>query len=184
MSFTDYINLPEGELVGACVSNNREAQEALYRKFADSMFSVCKYYTDDRDEACDFLQEGFIMVFRKLDRFKNEGSLEGWIRRIVVTTALQAIRKKKAFQEHYDLIRIEQEVANTEEETIESTQPAEIIKWVNELPKKAGLILKLYAIEGYTHAEISEILDVSVGTSKSQLNRARTLLKAKINQGG
>ena len=148
------------------------------------MFAVCKYYTDDRDEACDFLQEGFITVFRKLERYKSDGSLEGWIRRIIVNTALQAIRKKKVYQQHYDLIKIEQEeLYSTESEEYE-INPKEIIQWVNELPKKAGLIMKLYAIEGYTHPEIAEILDVSVGTSKSQLNRARALLRAKINAQG
>lgn len=159
----------------------REAQETLYRRFADKMFAVCKYYTDDRDEACDFLQEGFITVFRKLDRFKAQGSLEGWIRRIIVNTALQAIRKKKVYHEHYDLIKIEQEELYSAEEFNSEVNPKEIIQWVNELPKKAGLIMKLYAIEGFTHPEIAEMLDVSVGTSKSQLNRARTLLKARIN---
>lgn len=145
------------------------------------MFAVCKYYAEDRDEACDFLQEGFITVFRKLDRYKSDGSLEGWIRRIVVNTALQQIRKKKVFKEHYNLIRIEQEELQAPESVDSEISPKDIIRWVNELPKKAGLILKLYAIEGYTHPEIAEIIDVSVGTSKSQLNRARALLKAKIN---
>ncbi|XOV67880.1 MAG: RNA polymerase sigma factor [Fluviicola sp.] len=168
-------------MVGECLNNIREAQEALYRRFADRMFAVCKYYTEDRDEACDFLQEGFITVFRKLDRYKYDGSLEGWIRKIIVNTALQAIRKKKVYHEHYDLIKIEQEDLQSPTEDEYDVNPKEIIQWVNELPKKAGLIMKLYAIEGYTHQEIAEILDVSVGTSKSQLNRARTLLKAKIN---
>ncbi|XOV67545.1 MAG: RNA polymerase sigma factor [Fluviicola sp.] len=163
------------------MNNVREAQEALYRKFADKMFSVCKYYTDDRDEACDFLQDGFITVFRKLDRYNYDGSLEGWIRKIIVNTALQAIRKKKVYREHFDLIKIEQEDLHSEVDHDHDFNPKEIIQWVNELPQKAGLILKLYAIEGYTHNEIAEILDVSVGTSKSQLNRARTLLKAKMS---
>lgn len=148
------------------------------------MFAVCKYYTEDRDEACDFLQEGFITVFRKLDRYKSDGSLEGWIRKIIVNTALQAIRKKKVYREHYELIKIEQEELQSSGQEVYDVNPKDIIQWVNELPKKAGLIMKLYAIEGYTHQEIAEILDVSVGTSKSQLNRARTLLKAKINTQG
>lgn len=175
-----YKDISDEQLVAECLNNVREAQEALYRRFADKMFSVCKYYTDDRDEACDFLQEGFITVFRKLDRYTHQGSLEGWIRRIVVNSALQAIRKKKVFKEHYDLIRIEQEEIHNENPIEETFNPKEVIQWVNDLPKKAGLILKLYAIEGYTHQEIAEILDVSVGTSKSQLNRARTLLKEKM----
>lgn len=145
------------------------------------MFAVCKYYTDDRDEACDFLQDGFITVFRKLDRYKFDGSLEGWIRKVIVNTALQTLRRKKVFEMHFDLIKIEEEELQNVEETDYEPNHEEIIGWVNELPKKAGLIMKLYAIEGYTHPEISEILDISVGTSKSQLNRARALLKAKMN---
>jgi RNA polymerase sigma factor (sigma-70 family) len=144
------------------------------------MFGVCKYYADNRDEACDFLQEGFITVFRKLDRYNFEGSLEGWIRRIIVNTALQELRNKKSFQEHYELIKIEQEALQTEESPYSSISPGEIIRLVNDLPKKAALIIKLYAIEGYTHPEIASILDISIGTSKSQLNRARSLLKLKM----
>ncbi|MBL4862817.1 MAG: sigma-70 family RNA polymerase sigma factor [Crocinitomicaceae bacterium] len=144
------------------------------------MFAVCKYYTEDRDEACDFLQEGFITVFRKLDKFNYDGSLEGWVRKIIVNTALQQIRKNKRFEEHYELIKIEQEDLISDDNLDTDVSSGEIIRLVNELPKKAGIILKLYAIEGYTHAEIADILDVSIGTSKSQLNRARTLLKLKM----
>jgi len=171
----------DDQLVAECLNNIREAQEALYRRFADKMFAVCKYYTNDHDEACDFLQDGFITVFRKLDRYKYDGSLEGWIRKIIVNTALQALRKKKVFEMHFDLIKIEEQELRHVDDTDYQPNHKEIIGWVNELPKKAGLIMKLYAIEGYTHPEIAEILDISIGTSKSQLNRARTLLKAKMN---
>lgn len=99
------------------------------------MFAVCKYYANDRDEACDFLQEGFITVFRKLDRCKFEGSLEGWIRRIIVNTAIQEIRKKKNFLEHYELIKIEQEELYAEESSYDSISSGEIIRLVNDLPK-------------------------------------------------
>ena len=113
-------------------------------------------------------------------RDKFDGSLEGWIRKIIVNTALQELRKKNSFYEHYDLIKIEQEDLIAPENLDETISPKDVIRLVNDLPKKAGLILKLYAIEGYTHPEIATILDISVGTSKSQLNRARTLLKLKL----
>ena len=148
------------------------------------MFGVCKYYAEDRDEACDFLQEGFITVFRKLEQYQANGSLEGWIRKIIVNTSLQAIRKKKVFNNHFDLIKIEQEELHSEEPEGYDVNPNDLIQWVNELPKKASLVMKLYAIEGYTHKEISEILEISIGTSKSQLNRSRALLKAKMNEQG
>jgi len=102
------------------------------------------------------------------------------VRKIIVNTALQQIRKNKRFEEHYELIKIEQEDLISDDNLDTDVSSGEIIRLVNELPKKAGIILKLYAIEGYTHAEIADILDVSIGTSKSQLNRARTLLKLKM----
>lgn len=172
-------DISDEELVRSCIQGKRSFQEILYRRFADEMFKVCKYYADDRDEACDFLQEGFIKVFKKLEQFQN-GSLEGWIRRIMVNTALQAIRKKKVFEKHYDLIKKNEEQLQNDEEIEYRATPEEIVRWVNDLPQKSGLIFKLYVLEGYTHPEISEYLDISVGTSKSQLSRARTLLKERF----
>ncbi len=171
----------ERQLIDSCLQHDRHAQERLYRTFANKMFSVCLYYSEDRDEACDFLQEGFIQVFRSLDKFKFDGSLEGWIRKIVVRKALDEIRRKKRYFEVVD----DMVHSNTEEiepDVYDNPISAkEVIRLVNELPKKCALVLKLYAIEGYSHAEISEILEISVGTSKSQLNRARSLLKKSFN---
>ena len=134
------------------------------------------YYARNRDEACDFLQDGYITVFGKLHLFKFEGSLEGWIRRIIVNTALSHIRKNK---KTFDLFTSVETLPEHYEEDVDLDiiQPKLIIKLVNELPIKASLVIKLFSIEGYTHQEIADKLDISVGTSKSQLNRARSMLK-------
>ena len=166
-------------LITRCLNSERSAQELLYKTYCNKMYTVCTYYAENRDEAADFLQEGFITVFGKLHMFKFKGSLEGWIRRIVVNTALTALRKKKRMlvvSDEFDQIADFSE----EEVEIQTVSKTKVIHLVNNLPSKAGLVLKLFAIEGYSHQEISEILDISVGTSKSQLSRARKLLKIEF----
>ena len=167
----------ERELIELCIEDNRNAQEKLYRLHADKMFSVCLYYAENRDEACDFLQEGFLMVFRKLEKFNFQGSFEGWIRRVIVNTALGHLRKKKRYREIIDEYEVNEASLVDLDVEIDSVPFQKVISLVNELPAKCSIVLKLFAIEGYTHPEIAEIMDISVGTSKSQLNRARTLLK-------
>lgn len=169
----------ESDLVKACLNQKRDAQEQLYRTFADKMFAICKAYAKDRDEACEFLQLGFIKVFNKLENYSFKGSLEGWIRRVIVTTALQELRKSKTYHMNIDEMHDIQEVEQNEE--IQKIPFQKVVEYVNELPKKAGLILKLYAIEGFSHKEIAEELSISVSTSKSQLNYARKLLNLKVS---
>jgi RNA polymerase sigma-70 factor (ECF subfamily) len=170
-------------LVNKCLEDDRLYQEAFYRKFAPVMYAVCKNYASDRDEAMDFLQNGFISVFKNLHKYRFEGSLEGWVKRVIIFRTVESLRKQKRYNEiiaEYD----EEPIVEPEEFELENikTSAARIRDLVNKLPEKAGLILKLYAIEGYTHPEISEILGVSVGTSKSQLNRARKLLKEALQK--
>jgi len=173
-------NITEKDLVEGCIADKRQYQEALYKKYADKMFTVSLTYTDDEDEACDILQEGFIKVFRNLHKFNFEGSFEGWVRKIIVNTALEHYRKKVRQEENLSVYEtyIEPQI----EGILDSINANELIKLVNELPSKAAMVLKLYAIEGYSHKEISEQLGVTVGTSKSQLNRARFLLKKSISK--
>lgn len=169
-------------LVKKCIEDDRKYQEALYRNYAPKMYSVCKYYTRDRDEAMDFLQEGFIMVFRNLHKYRHEGSLEGWIRRVIVFRTIDLLRKQKRYDEVIALYK-EDEIYENEEFEIETKGIIgdRIRELVNKLPEKARLVLKLFAIEGLSHQEISESLGISVGTSKSQLNRARKLLKESLS---
>lgn len=176
-------DIDERELISRCLNNERTAHKELYDLHADKMFSVCMYYANNRDEACDFLQEGYITVFTKLHLFRFEGSLEGWIRRIIVNTALSAIRKNK---KTFDLFTTIENIPDYAEEEIDLDliPSKKIIKLVNDLPRKASLVIKLFSIEGYTHQEIADKLEITVGTSKSQLNRARTLLKKAILELG
>ncbi len=173
-------NISDKELIQHCIKNNRHYQEILYRRYADKMYSVCLTYSENDDDACDILQDGFIKVFRKLHKYSFEGSFEGWIRRIIVNTAIELYRKKKrekeVFMQYHNTIS-----PKNFNEILDKISARELIKLVNKLPFKAGLVLKLFAIEGYSHIEIAKQLGITTGTSKSQLNRARTLLKEYIN---
>jgi len=180
MPVQDLQKLSDQELIEACLRNERKYQEALYRKYADQMYRVAKTYAKDEDEAADVLQDGFINVFRNLHRYKFQGSFEGWIRRIIVNKALEHYRSKKRKEE---VIREFSEHQNLSvDDVLSSIQAQEIVKMVNLLPDKAGMVLKLYAIEGYAHREIADLMGISEGTSKSQLNRARGLLREQINK--
>ncbi len=169
------------ELVKGCLEDDRTAQEKLYRKYAPQMYAVCLNYASDRDQAMDFLQDGFIEVFRKINNYRAEGALGGWIRRLIIYKTIDALRKEKRYQEIIRLAEQEQEVIPEEFELPNIKNGTQRIReLVDELPGKAALVLKLYVLEGLTHQEIAEYLEISVGTSKSQLNRARTLLKASL----
>ena len=170
--------MQQKELIDKCISNDRKAQETLYRLYADKMYNVCLTYTKDEDEACDVLQEGFVKVFKNLKAYSYNGSFEGWIRKIIVNTALSAYHKRKRERE-----KKEEYVVHTEpiiDNILNDIHAEDLIALVNELPEKAALVLKLFAIEGYEHKEIAKMMGISEGTSKSQLNRARYLLKQAI----
>lgn len=177
---SDLKNISDEELVKGCLQDKRSFQEALYRKYADQMYSVVMMYAKDADDAADILQEGFINVFRKLHDFRFESPLGAWIRRIVVNKALEHFRKKQRKRELIEELSYEE--TPLMDGILERINASEIVRLVNDLPSKAAAILKLYAIEGYKHNEIAEMLDISEGTSKSQLNRARVLLKEKLAQ--
>jgi len=177
---TNNQNIPDEILIKNCITDNRKYQELLYRKYADKMYNVCLTYEKDEEAAADILQEGFIKVFRNITEFKFKGSLEGWIRKIIVNTALEHYRKKtKERDNQNELFTI---TDYNIDDILSSIHASEIIKMVNELPEKASVVLKLFAIEGYTHADISKALEITIGTSKSQLNRARCLIKQKISK--
>lgn len=173
-------NITEKDLIERCKANDRKYQEILYRKFADKMYNICLMYANDTDVASDILQDGFIKVFRNLKRFSFEGSFEGWVRKIMVNTALEYFRKKK--RDHEFIENYSHQTHTVFDEILDQINADEIIKLVNELPSKAAMVLKLYAIEGYKHSEIAELMGTSEGTSKSQLNRARFLFKELIDQ--
>ena len=167
------------ELWEGCKKNKRKYQELLYRKYAKKMYGICLSYARDRAMAQDILQDGFVKVFQKIKTFKAQGSLEGWIRRIITNTALDHLRQRSR---QMDFIDVNQEV---EEEKIDQTildkiNTDGILEKVSQLPNGARTVFNLYAVEGYTHKEIAQKLNITEGTSKSQYKRARAMLKDLI----
>ena len=180
MKNPDKINTREysdEELVRGCVRQERAFQKMLYYKFASKMYGICLSFVGDRELAQDILQDGFIKVFNFLKTFDMNGSLEGWIRKTMVNTSIDYYRKKAKLQQYIvsDSIFQDEEIP---EEILDRIQTEEILNKVSELPEGARLIFNLYAVEGYSHKEIAEMLNISIGTSKSQLSRAKSLLKS------
>lgn len=168
------------ELLEGCIRNDRKFQELLYKKFAKSMYAVCLSYAKDRASAQDMLQDGFVKVFDKIKSFNHEGSLEGWIRRIISNTAIDHYRKKSTLNKliEFESSPTDKSGANTVSDALHAD---EILNQVRKLPDGAQVIFNLYALEGFSHKEISEKLQISEGTSKSQVNRARVLLQKLLN---
>jgi RNA polymerase sigma-70 factor (ECF subfamily) len=144
------------------------------------MFGLCLQYADNYDDACDILQEGFIKVYGKLDQFTGKGSFEGWIRRIMINTALERYRSQ------LHLYPMTDQVVNMNnmqsEEVFESLTATDLIKLIRDLPPRYRMVFNLYAIEGYSHKEIAEMMGVTTGTTKSNLSRARSILQQKVKQ--
>jgi RNA polymerase sigma factor (sigma-70 family) len=171
--------LSDGDLIRGCRKNDRKSQEVLYRRYARSMYNLCLIYESDRDDAKDILQEAFIKIFRNIDSFDGNGLLICWMKKIITNTAIDHYRKKYHDPQFIPLESIVQPLLN--EESITSIlNTSDIISQVNRLPRGAKMIFQLYAIEGYSHKEIANLLHVSEGTSKSQINRAKLLLQKWI----
>lgn len=172
--------LTEIELVKLCVTGNRVHQEMLYHKYASKMFGVCLGYISDRDTAKDVLQDGFIKVFTSLQKFKGEGSLEGWIRRIIIHTAVDHYRKFIRDQRNVNIDEVK--IVPFEVSIPDKILEKELLGLIHKLPEGARIIFNLYVIEGYSHKEIGEMLDITSGTSKSQVSRARMILQNWIGK--
>ncbi|MBU1368302.1 MAG: RNA polymerase sigma factor [Bacteroidetes bacterium] len=157
------------------------AETRLYQSFAPQMMIVCRRYAKNSYDAEDILQEGFIKVFRYLKDFKFNGSFEGWIRRIMITTALNFYKRKRIYQNETELTYLPEAIVN-EQEVVSDIFHEEIMNLVNKLPKGYRSVFSLNSIEGYSHKEISQMLHISVNTSKSQLNRARMSLQKRLIQ--
>ncbi|RJE75451.1 MULTISPECIES: RNA polymerase sigma factor [Reichenbachiella] len=166
------------ELVKRCKRRDAKAQRYLYEKESSVMLTVCRRYLADDSTAEELMLIGFMKVFEKIDQFKLSGSLQGWIRRIMVNTCLEWIRKNKALYMEVDIVDAEHEIDHlTVSDALESD---DLLAMVQELPQGYRTVFNMYAIEGYTHQDISALLGISVNTSKSQLSRARKWLQAKI----
>lgn len=182
----NYDTCNDTELVKACLENERAAQFALYRRFSYTMKGVCLRYAASEAEAEDILQEAFIKVFHSLSTYQDYGPLGGWIRKITVNTALEHCRKQKVFQLHLQEMKNGQPILgftpNSANSVIEKMSAAELLIHIQQLPTGFRTVFNLYAIEGYTHPEIAELLNISEGTSKSQYSRARLHLQQMIER--
>lgn len=168
----------EAQLVKALKKADPKAQRQVYDKYASRMLGVCRRYIGDPMTAEDVLVEGFMKVFDKIDQFKSEGSFEGWIRRIMVNEALGYLRQHKRSQE--DVSLDEAHGMADYEQADQSLEAEEMMRMIETLPTGYRTIFNLYAIEGYSHAEIAEMLGITESTSKSQLHRARALLQQLV----
>tara|TARA_B100000508_G_scaffold141092_1_gene146442 strand:+ start:108270 stop:108806 length:537 start_codon:yes stop_codon:yes gene_type:complete len=168
-------------LVKECVSGNAKAQRLLFDRFSAKMLGVAIRYIKDKERAEDVLQDAFIKVFKNLKKFKHDGSLEGWIRRIVVNTALDQLRKNKKRQGDLELDDSFIEIT-TNSFTEEQLQAESLMKIVQSLPDGYRTVFNLFAIEGYSHKEIAEKLNITENTSKSQYSRAKSALREILNK--
>ena len=172
-------NTYDQHLIDSCKRGDRASQKVLYDSLAPKMFSICIRYIGDRTAAQDVLQDGFVTLFSKLDSFKGEGSFEGWARRIFVTTALMELRKKDALKMSEELEVVRGVKAETVGQ-VENRSYRELMSLVTSLPPGFRTVFNLYAIEGYSHKEISQMLEITETTSRTQLRRARLWLQDKI----
>ena len=170
------------ELVSRCCKEERAAQKELYERFAARMLAVCMRYAKNQPDAEDILQEAFIKVFNHIDSFRQESSLGFWIKRIVINTALNYHRKQVYLYPHVDVD--ERHDLGIEDVSIENYHFKDLLNLLQSLPKGCQVVFNLYAIEGYKHKEIAEMLGISEGTSKSQYARAKLLLKDMISELG
>lgn len=170
--------LENRELIEACIGGDRLAQRNLYDLFSKRMYIVCLRYTKSQQEAEDVLQDSFIKVFKNLKGYRGESRLDYWIKRIVVNTALNSQRKKLYMYPMVDIDDVKNKFDHNK--VLSNFQLEELLKMIRELPTGCQTVFNLFAIEGYSHKEIAEMLEVSEGTSKSQFARARKLLQEKI----
>jgi len=166
------------ELIDNCKKGQRKAQEELYRKYSGILFGMCLKYSRNKTEAEDNLHDSFMTIFDKIGQFNHKGSFEGWIKRITVNTVLQKYRKER----HLDVVTENYGEVIDIEVKQDDISLSRLLTYIQELPNKYRLTFNLYVMDGHSHKEISEMLGTSTGTSKSNLARARMILKEKIEK--
>lgn len=170
-----------GPLVRECLKNSRLAQKELYGKLAPRMYSLCIRYVGNTETAKDILHDGFIALFSKLDKYKGEGSFEGWARRIFINTALMYLRKSDVLKYSDDITQtgVDLRIAPNAVEKLEAER---LMKLICRMPAGFRTVFNMYAIEGYTHQEIAKELKITEGGSRSQLSRARIWLQERLQE--
>ncbi len=170
----------EQQLIEGCRKGERLAQKELYETYSRKMMGVCLRYVNDRETARDLLQDGFVKVFTSIDSYSGTGSFEGWIRKIFVNCALEFLRKSDVMKESVDLGNT-YELVNPDHSAVSAMSANELMKLIQDLPAGFRTVFNLFAIEGFSHREISELLNITESTSRSQYTRAKQLLQRKIN---
>ncbi|MEC5165242.1 RNA polymerase sigma factor (sigma-70 family) [Flavobacterium sp. PL11] len=163
------------QIIADCKKNHPKAQEQLYQLFAKKFFGVCLKYSRNYDDAQDNLQDGFIIIFKKIEQFTGKGSFEGWAKRILINNALLRLKDVRFLE------IIDDHIASVDVEIDDETISLEyLLQIIQELPDQYRIVFSLYVLDGYSHKEISEMLKISTGTTKSNLFRARLILKEKV----
>lgn len=165
------------QLIENCKINDTKAQSELYKLFSSKLFSVCLKYSRNYAEAEDNLQDAFVTIFKKIGQYKSKGSFEGWLKRITINTALQCYRTQGVFDIVNDHLKEDIAITIEDEDNISLDY---LLKIIQELPDRYRLVFNLYVMDGYSHQDIAEMLKITTGTSKSNLARARQILKDKI----
>ncbi|MFV0143101.1 MULTISPECIES: sigma-70 family RNA polymerase sigma factor [Empedobacter] len=171
--------MDEKQLIKACINNDSKAQRMLYEKYDARFFAVCKRYFTDIQQAEDALVKGFLKIFQNLENYSFEGSFEGWMRRIMINECLMELRKNKIF--HLNVDDYSSSISSNQEAS-QQIEEDDVMKLLDYLPEGCRLVFTLYVIEGYKHKEIAESLGITEGTSKSQLNLAKTKLKDMLSK--
>jgi RNA polymerase sigma-70 factor (ECF subfamily) len=173
-------SLKENELIKGCLKNNSKAQRQLYDMYAPKMLGLCMRYVGEKQEAEDIMIKGFMKIFEKIDQFKGHGSFEGWMKRIMINESLGYIRRNKSMYVLEDITDPRVEINFSVLEG--NLEAQDLLRMVNQLPSGYRTVFNLYAIEGYNHKEIAEMLGINENTSKSQLSRARGYLQRKLKE--
>jgi len=180
--------MSEGDkkIIEGCINGNRHAQNKLYNRYAASMLGLCMRYAKSKEEAEDILQEGFIKVFLNIERFRAEGSFEGWMKRIMINTAITHNKQNLKHQYQTDINEIEEihvvDEGLQDDVSMVKIPRAKLMSIIQSLPEGYKMVFNLYVFEQFTHKEIAEMLEISINTSKSQLSKARRLLTTKIER--
>jgi len=169
------------QIILDCQNNEPLAQEQLYKLFSSKIFTVCLKYSRNYEEAQDNLQEGFLLIFNKIDKYDFKGSFEGWIKRVVTNYILQQYRTSVVFEVVKDNVKVEEDVYIDTDDLLGIDY---LLKIIQELPDRYRLVFNLYVLDGYTHKDIATMLGITEGTSKSNLARAKMILKQKIDDSG
>lgn len=167
------------DIIDGCKKGKRRSQEMLYRNYSGKMYAICLYYAGNKSEAEDFLHNGFIKVFQYIKQYKEKGAFVAWMRKIFMHTALEKYRQKKYFVLSEDENK-EPYLESTEEDIISRIAAEDLIRLIQQLSPAYRMVFNLFAIEGYSHKEISDMLGISEGTSKSNLSRARSILQQQV----